>query len=84
MKYTPHLIDAEKLRVGTYISAGDSAYRVHEGHVILVAVEGDEVAVHILDRLGEHDTYRCPTGNSIWTTGFVENFPHGAVDISNW
>jgi hypothetical protein len=84
MEYTPQLVDAEKLRVGTYISAGDASYGIHEGHVVSVAVAGDEVIVDILDRLGERDTYRCPTGNSIWTTGFAENFLHGGVDISTW
>jgi len=84
MNYTPQLVDAEKLRIGTYINAGDSSYKVYEGHVILVTVAGDEVIVDILDKLGEHDTYRCPTGNSIWTTGFAENFPHRGVDLSTW
>ena len=84
MKYTPQLVDAEKLRIGTYINAGDSSYKVYEGHVILVTVAGSEVIVDILDKLGERDTYRCPAGNSIWTTGFAENFPYGGVDISTW
>ena len=84
MNYTPQLVDAEQLRIGTYINAGDASYKIYEGHVILVTVSGDEVIVDILDRLGERDTYRCPAGNSIWTTGFAENFPHGGVDISTW
>lgn len=84
MNYTPQLVDAEKLRIGTYISAGDASYKIYEGHVILVTVTGGEVIVDILDRLGQRDTYRCPTGNSIWTTGFAADFPHGRVDISTW
>lgn len=84
MKYTPQLVDAENLRIGTYINAGDASYKVYEGHVILVTVDGDEVIVDILDRLGEPDTYRCPTGNSIWTTGFAADFPHSRVDMSTW
>ena len=84
VNYTPQLVDAEQLRTGTYINAGDSSYRTYEGHVLRVTVEGDEVAVHILDRLGEPAVYKCPTGNSIWTTGFAENFPNGGADLSTW